>query len=485
VGSSRTIDYCHELFCWPAKEMPARFALVIGNSRYQNLNPLPNAGKDARRIADQLTKLHFDVRFEQDLDNAHFAGVLKTFGESLLAASPNVVSFVFYSGHAAQDAARINYLLPVDSTARNGNEVREQAFPIQVLLDDMSTANNDVNILVIDACRDWFKDDQSVDLPRGLHDMGRHGSVLIALATSPDTTADDGGKNGSPYAARLVEALSIQFNDPISLLLDDVDSKVYFDTDTTQAPEYINGLARTPRWSLIPPSIVTATSVSPPLGKKILTPFLQDLDRGKVLEFASGNVSFADTLLARKDLLEEHGIDTSTRFIYFISTMAYETNFFKYKMEDLKSYNYTASRLMQVFPRIFPTIQEAENYEHSPERLANLIFANRLGNGNEASGDGWRYRGRGLRMVTGRDNYKRLGDAIHVDLEAFPDLMSDPEIGLAVAAAYWSRHNLNPIADERDLLGVTKAITGGTFGVAQRHAILSKARSLFEPLTTP
>jgi putative chitinase len=457
-----------------AQAVPTRIALVIGNSNYDPIPPIHNAESDAQKIASKLSELGFDVTMKSDLNGVALSNAIKTFGECLRNAGPNAVSFVFYSGHAAQDAARVNYLLPIDAKARNPDELRDEGAPIQNLLDDMDAANNDVNVLVLDACRDWLGGDRSADMPRGLHDMGRHGSVFIAFATSPDTTADDGGGGDSPYTTRLLEALSKQANDPLALLFDDVDARVYSDTDKAQAPEYMNGLARAPRWRLLGPSGPIVASVSPPKNNFVVSEYLNTLNRDKLIAFTHGNVSFTETLLARRDLLAQYEINSPIRLAYFLATIAHETGYFRYSFEN---FNYSASALATMFPTRFSSLSQAQSYEHHPERIANLIYANRMGNGDESSGDGWRFRGRGYFMITGRGNYSRIGQRIGVDLISSPDLMNDPETGLAAAAEIWSESHLNGLADNDDLVGLTRRFIGGVLsGLPRRRIILEEAK---------
>ena len=200
--------------CGADTPIPVRIALVIGNGSYDYADPLPNALTDAKAIADRLGALGFRVEAGTlDLNHDGLDKALTQFGNELRNAGPNVVSLVYYAGHAAQDRLGINYFLPIDAKAGTPDDVKQMGVPLPPLLQAMEDANNDVNIVVIDACRDWFKDDRTADDPQGLADMGLHGSVLIAYATRAYGTADEGaGLTSSPYSHRFLEALNNEPN---------------------------------------------------------------------------------------------------------------------------------------------------------------------------------------------------------------------------------------------------------------------------------
>lgn len=132
--------------------------------------------------------------------------------------------------------------------------------------------------------------------------------------------------------------------------------------------------------------------------------------------------------------------------------------------------NYSARRLPQVWPSRFPTEEIARRYAGNPEALANRVYANRMGNGDEASGDGWRYRGRGFIQLTGKENYERFGRLIDlgVDLVRRPDLALEYGVGAHIAVAYWVSRGCNELADRGDVEGVTRRINGGIIGLADR-----------------
>jgi len=128
----------------------------------------------------------------------------------------------------------------------------------------------------------------------------------------------------------------------------------------------------------------------------------------------------------------------------------------------------------------FRDADEAASYARQPERIANRVYANRIGNGDEASGDGWRYRGRGFIQLTGRANYRSIGSRLGLNLEDDPDIVaSDPVIALQVAANYWDSRGLNAVADQDDVYEVTRLINGGLNGIDDRKQLLGVAKSIW------
>lgn len=166
----------------------------------------------------------------------------------------------------------------------------------------------------------------------------------------------------------------------------------------------------------------------------------------------------------------------------FIAQLAHESAGFTRLEENL---NYSASRLMQVWPTRFPTADKALLYAHNPEKLANHVYANRMGNGDEASGDGWRFRGRGPIQLTGRTNYAEasadlFGSVGMPDrLVEIPDSVLDPWVGAAVAARFWYVRKLNDLADIEDWEQITRRINGGLHGLEDRLARTETAIEAF------
>ena len=156
----------------------------------------------------------------------------------------------------------------------------------------------------------------------------------------------------------------------------------------------------------------------------------------------------------------------------FLAMVAHESDNLQRLEENL---NYRASRLMEVWPRRFPDIATAEKYARNPEALANYVYANRMENRDEASGDGWKYRGRGPIQITGARNYRLFSEDTNTDYEGYPDTLTTPLHGSLSAGWYWWKANCNPIAQVGDVRAVTVAINGGTIGLAERTALYDKA----------
>lgn len=172
----------------------------------------------------------------------------------------------------------------------------------------------------------------------------------------------------------------------------------------------------------------------------------------------------------------KYGIDTDPDFIAaFLAQIAVESSEMNILEENLL---YNAERLCKVWPARFPTLESAWPYHRNPAKLANHVYGSRMGNGPFESGDGWLYRGRGLKMVTGKSNYRVIGDEIGLDLVRFPDLLSIPEQAALSAAAFWGNptERLSQLAqdlpndnDDHDFLTITKVIQGGSEGLARRR----------------
>lgn len=137
----------------------------------------------------------------------------------------------------------------------------------------------------------------------------------------------------------------------------------------------------------------------------------------------------------------------------------------------VESCNYSPARLQAVFGKYFPSVEMACAYAGQAQKIANRVYAGRMGNGDEASGDGWRFRGRGLLQLTGRSNYRHCGAGLGLDLLANPDWLAQAEVASRSAAWFWANAHLNALADVGDTLGITRAINGGSNGLAEREAL--------------
>lgn len=169
---------------------------------------------------------------------------------------------------------------------------------------------------------------------------------------------------------------------------------------------------------------------------------------------------------ALEQLLPEYDINTPLRVAHFIAQCAHESGNFLFIKENL---NYRAESLMKTWPRLFPTIEIARQYEKQPERIANRAYGNRMGNGDEASGDGWRYCGRGLIQLTGKDNYTFFAGSLGISVEEAAEYLATFEGAAQSACWYWEQNNLNRFADANDVKGLTRAINGGYLGLEDRQ----------------
>lgn len=172
----------------------------------------------------------------------------------------------------------------------------------------------------------------------------------------------------------------------------------------------------------------------------------------------------------------EWGIDTPVRLAAFLAQIAHESGQLRTLAENL---NYSAEALLRVFPRHFDAGRAAA-YARQPERIGSRVYANRMGNGAEASGDGWRYRGRGLIQITGHDNYTACGTALSLDLIAQPELLEQPGPAARSAAWFWHRNGLNAFADVGDIETITRRINGGLIGLDDRRDCYVRACAALE-----
>lgn len=166
-----------------------------------------------------------------------------------------------------------------------------------------------------------------------------------------------------------------------------------------------------------------------------------------------------------EQLLPDYEINTPQRVAAFIAQCAHESGNFVFIKENL---NYKAASLRKIFGKYFPTDELAAAYANRPEMIANRVYANRMGNGDEASGDGYRYCGRGLIQLTGKDNYTFFAGSLGITVEEAAEYMGTFEGASQSACWFWEQNNLNQWADKGDILTLTKRINGGTIGLEDR-----------------
>lgn len=166
------------------------------------------------------------------------------------------------------------------------------------------------------------------------------------------------------------------------------------------------------------------------------------------------------------DVINKFGINTPVYLAHFLSQCAHESGGFKIATENL---NYSKEGLMKIFKKYFPTEQLASQYAKQPEKIANRVYANRMGNGDEASGMGWKFRGRGYIQLTGKTNYEAFDKIVMDDIIANPDLVAT-KYPLLSAAWFFSKNCLNKCIDNSDksVTNVTRCVNGGEHGLIDR-----------------
>lgn len=188
-----------------------------------------------------------------------------------------------------------------------------------------------------------------------------------------------------------------------------------------------------------------------------------------------------DTVIAQiPSVMESFGVNTPLRLAHFLAQCGHESGGFRLTQENL---NYSAKGLMGIFKKYFPTQALADAYARKPEKIANKVYGGRMGNGLEATGEGYKFRGRGYIQLTGKQNYTAFDLVVEDDILANPDLVSSKH-ALSSAAWFWKKNGLNLIADTGSssevVTKITKRVNGGTIGLPDRikhfkeyHALLA------------
>ena len=191
----------------------------------------------------------------------------------------------------------------------------------------------------------------------------------------------------------------------------------------------------------------------------------------------------AEWVDALNETFERFNINSPRQQAAFIGQCGHECGHFKILEENL---NYRAETLMKLWPKRFPTLEVANQYAKNPKKIANMVYASRMGNRDESSGDGYRFRGRGCIQLTGHANYFHAGKALGVDFVMQPDLVATPKYAALTAGWFWSTHGCNeaaetgaPVVDAKMTWGqLTKKINGGTIGLQDRIAHTNQALSV-------
>lgn len=175
--------------------------------------------------------------------------------------------------------------------------------------------------------------------------------------------------------------------------------------------------------------------------------------------------------------LDKYEINTKNRIAGFLAQCGHESLDFTVLRENL---NYGAKGLMVTFRKYFPDEATAKKYERKPEAIANRVYANRMGNGPESSGDGWKHRGRGAIQLTGKDNYSRFAAAIDKSIDETISYLETLDGAIESACWFWKTNGLNSFCDKDDIVGMTKRINGGTIGLEDRKAHYETAKKVLE-----
>jgi putative chitinase len=176
-----------------------------------------------------------------------------------------------------------------------------------------------------------------------------------------------------------------------------------------------------------------------------------------------------DSVIAQIPFIQSnYKVNTLLRLSHFLAQCGHESANFRAVKENL---NYSADGLNKTFKKYFPTLESAKDYARQPERIASKVYANRMGNGNEASKDGFKYLGRGFIQLTGKANYLEFDKSVPEDIMVNPELVAN-KYPLASAAWFWNKNGLNEIADkgatDAVVKSITKRVNGGTIGLADR-----------------
>lgn len=170
--------------------------------------------------------------------------------------------------------------------------------------------------------------------------------------------------------------------------------------------------------------------------------------------------------------LKKFGIYSDLVLAYILATARVEVGK-SFDPKTRENMNYSAERLLQVFPKYF-TIQEAQSYAYQPEKIANKVYANRLGNGDEKSGDGWKFRGNSLPQLTGRTNHRLYTPIVGFDLEQYPEKLNELQIACDVMAWFFKTNGLDKLANAKDTIALRKKYNGGTNGLTEFTSVINQ-----------
>lgn len=197
------------------------------------------------------------------------------------------------------------------------------------------------------------------------------------------------------------------------------------------------------------------------------------LTKAQVEALLHGNKEWEDWVEPLNTILPKYEINTAERIAGFIAQVGHESLNFKVLEENL---NYSADGLNKIFPKYFVRAgRDAQQYHRQPEKIANVVYASRMGNGDTASGEGYKFRGRGAIQLTGKDNYTAFAKSVGMSLDDVIKYLGTKQGALESACWYWNSRNINVAADAGDITRMTKLVNGGTIGLADRQHHYEKA----------
>ena len=191
-----------------------------------------------------------------------------------------------------------------------------------------------------------------------------------------------------------------------------------------------------------------------------------EIRQDQLAQILPGNPYIEHWCEALNKILPDYDISTPQRVAAFLAQTAHESGGYTALHENL---NYQAASLCRVWPSHF-NASNADQYAHNPEKIANRAYSGRMGNGDEASGDGWKFCGRGLIQLTGKSNYQAFADSVQMNIDDVPAFLQTFEGAIQSACFFWENTNLNAVADAGDITRMTKIINGGTLGLEDRTA---------------
>lgn len=194
-------------------------------------------------------------------------------------------------------------------------------------------------------------------------------------------------------------------------------------------------------------------------------------------EFPNAKVAVLEAIIGGWEIwTQDYEINTPLRMAHFLAQAAHESGGFRLLEENL---NYSADGLNKIFPKYFKNAgRDANEYSRKPEKIANVVYASRMGNGGPETGDGYRFRGRGCIQLTGRSNYTSFAETLEMTLDEAIDYLTTPEGAVESAAFFWANNGCNELADKDDVVKVTKRVNGGTIGLEDRKAHTEELKEL-------